>query len=101
MLVINGTDVGILTLLAAPGVIFLVIELLITALTNAKGGCFVLIGIAAVLLFLMWTGYLSATGWDGIGWAFLMMLAGSALAGSLLGGGVGLVFRKLRGRMER
>lgn len=94
MPIINGTDVGLLALLAAPGVIFLVIELLIVAFTNAKGGRFVPIGIAAFLLFLTWTGYLSATGWGGIGWAFLMIPAGSALAGSLLGWLPGWLIRR-------
>ena len=100
MLVIHGTDVGLLALFAAPGVVFLVIELLIVARTDARGGCFVPIGIAAFLLYLMWTGSLSATGWDTLGWAFLMIIAGSALAGSLLGGGAGVIFRILRRRKE-
>lgn len=51
MLTINGVDVGLLTFLAVPGVIFLVIEWLIVALANTKGGCFVPIGIAAFLFF--------------------------------------------------
>lgn len=101
MWIIHGTDVGMLALFAAPGVIFLVIELLIVARTYAAGGCFVPIGIAAFLFFLMWAGYATADGWDRIGWVFLTALAGSALAGSLLGGGIGLVFRILRRRKEQ
>lgn len=100
MLVIHGIDVGLLALFAAPGVVFLVIELLIVARTNTVGGCFVPIGIAVFLLLLMWVEYSTATGWDTLGWWVLMILAGSALAGSLLGGGVGVIFRILRRRKE-
>lgn len=90
----------LLLFLVLPGVLFLAAELLIVARTRARAGCFVLF--AAGLAALLWTlwGYTTATGWDTLGWAFLAAVALSALAGALLGGGVGLFLRRRKRKKE-
>ena len=60
----------------------------------AEGGRFLLPGGAGGTLLITAVGYQSATGWDTIGWGYLMLLAGAALAGSLLGLGAGTLLRR-------
>lgn len=82
-------------------VLFLVLECLIVSLINTRKVYSVLPILAvAVLCFIMCAGAF-ITGWDVWGWGFAAMAAGFALIGSLLGLGVGLLFRKFCRREEK
>lgn len=79
----------------------LVIEGLLTALTNFRKGCAVIPALAGFMALASLLKCTTATGLDGLAWVLYTTLALSALISSLLGYAVGLAFRKLRGRMEK
>lgn len=88
---------GLLIGIVLPGVAAGLAEGLIVGRTRARGGCFVLPGLAALLVLLALGGYGAAVGWDQFTWGFYAAIAGSALLGALAGGGVGLLVRRRRG----
>ena len=62
----------------------------------AGGSRFLLPGASGGLLVLAGMGYLSAVGWDTIGWGYLVLLAGALLMGALVGLAAGTAIRKMR-----
>lgn len=87
---------GLFFWLIFPGAVLLVLECLIVALTHTQKGCFVVPVLAAVGFFFTVCVTTAATGWnDTLSWGFLSMSAGTGLLGSLLGLGIGRLFRRI------
>ena len=84
--------------LVLPGLVLLIAEGLIVALSHAQKGCLILPVLATVALLLTLLGSETASGWDEIAWGIYVMMAGSGLLGALLGLGLGQLFRRLKRR---
>lgn len=89
---------GLIVWLVLPGLILLIAECLIIALTHVQKGCLILPVLAVAVFLLTLLGCEMASGWDEIAWGIYAMMAGSGLIGSLLGCGLGWLFRYLRRR---
>lgn len=91
---------GLFFWLIFPGIVLLVLEGLIAGLPNIDMGRFVIPVLAGAAFLITVIGCTAATGWDSLGWGVLSMSAGTGLLGSLLGLGIGQLFRRLRRRFS-